>query len=279
MRVVEPKDDERGICGERLDLCRKSPGCGDEDELIRRAMDDGDQHALECIFRIYEGLLRKLARSYESSLLPAADAYQVAAIGLMKALRRYDRERGTAFKSYAYPNIEGELKKFYRDSAEMIRLPRRVWKLRGRIREVEERCLEEDGIRPTAGQIAEILGVGEDEVLEARGADNYLAPLSIDRPMCRGDSDGSFKLMSLLGSEDSNVEKLEDSIAMEDAMGRLPWSLRRVVELRMKGGQTQAQVARQMNISQMQVSRLQRKACDIMRHYVAPEAPRGVSSN
>lgn len=240
-----------------------------ERELVRLAAEEGDRVALEEVFSIYEGLLYKLAHRYQSTLLPLPDAFQVAAVGLMKALRRYDPGRGVPFKSYAYPNIEGELKKFYRDNAEMIRLPRRIWDVRKKVRAAEERFFNQTGMSPKVSQIADILALPEDEILEADAADRFLAPVSIDGPAY---SNADFQLKSTVGVRDRHIEGLGDFMALEEAIERLPANMRRVVELRLRNGWTQASVAKDMGISQMQVSRLQKKACDTIREYVLPRA-------
>lgn len=240
-----------------------------ERELVMRFKETREERALESLFKMNDGLLRRLAGKYKSSLLPFPDAYQVASVGLLKALRRYDPDRGTSFRTYAYPNIEGELKKYYRDHAEMIRVPRRVWKTRNKIRTAEERTLMSTGERLSMSQIANRTGYGEDEILEANEADNFLAPVSIDRPVY---PDGGFRLLSILGTNDPRIDELDDRLALEEAIADLPDNLRRVIELRIQGGRTQVAVARELNISQMQVSRLQRKACGMIREYIFRES-------
>ncbi|MBN1290085.1 MAG: sigma-70 family RNA polymerase sigma factor [Actinobacteria bacterium] len=235
-----------------------------ERKLLKKAIEEEDREAVEGIFSIYGDLLGRLAFKYKSSLLPYTDAYQVAAVGLMKAIRRYDPDRGSAFKFYAYPNIEGELKKFYRDDAEMIRLPRRMWKLKSVIKEAEQSYLSANGTLPTPAHLSEILGIEEKVLLEASCLDNFIAPLSIDKPTC---PDCSFQLGSILGRGDPHLDELEDAIMMEQAVEELPESLREVFELRMKTGRTQASVAKHLGISQMQVSRLESRACGLIRDF------------
>lgn len=236
-----------------------------ETDLIRRAVEEDDTVALESFFSLYEGLLCRLAHTYESSLLPFADAYQVAAVGLMKALRGFDPGRGSTFKSYAYPHVKGELMKFYRDNAEMIRLPRRVWKLKNAVRKAQEKSIQETGELPSLPRLAELSGLVEEEIREAGMADDFLAPISIEAPVY---SDGDFRLGSILGSVDPHIEEIEDCMMLDDAVERLPEALQRVVELRMNSGKTQVSVAREMNMSQIQVSRLQKRACSMIREYI-----------
>ncbi|MEW6554229.1 MAG: sigma-70 family RNA polymerase sigma factor [Actinomycetota bacterium] len=229
-----------------------------EEELVARIVEDDDQRAKEELFRAYGGVLGSLAYRYSSPLLPYNDAFQVAALGLLKALQRYDGGKGVAFKSFAFPYIEGELKKFYRDKAEMVRLPRKLQKLKREVVLYEERFLQRTGREPVVSQVASHIGADEEDVIEALSAMHHLAPLSID--WCGKNGGEQPPLADVLGECDASFEELETSLLLGDALGSLPRRLRRIAELRLKEGWTQKMIAEEMGISQMHVSRLQNEA-------------------
>lgn len=226
--------------------------------LVASINDRDDTEAKELLFSRYEGLLHGLARKYRSPLLPHNDAFQVAALGLMKAVRRFDPEKGQAFKAFAYPNVEGELKKYYRDKAETVRLPRSLQKLKRRLLLVEESFLKSIGREPTLREVASILGEAEEDVVEALAVVNNLAPLSLEGPLAGRESQDS--LGESIGFEDEAFDEVENGILLTEAMKTLPPRLRRIAEMRLINGWTQKKIAQELRISQMHVSRLQRKA-------------------
>lgn len=229
-----------------------------EEELVSRIQESGDERAKEQLFKSYGGILGSLAYRYRSPLLPHNDAYQVAALGLLKALGRFDGGKGVSFKSFAYPYIEGELKKFYRDNAEMVRLPRRLQRLKREVVLFEESCLQSTGREPGVDQVAEHLDADEDDVIEALNATCHLAPLSLD--WC-GDEDGErHPLISSLGACDVSFDEVETRLLLGAALAYLPPRLRHIAELRLKKGWTQKMIAEEMGLSQMHVCRLQNEA-------------------
>ena len=229
-----------------------------EEELVSRIKDGGDKRAKEKLFRAYGGILGSLACRYSSPLLPYNDAYQVAAVGLLKALGRYDRGKGIAFKSFAYPYIEGELKKYYRDKAEMVRLPRKLQRLKREVVLCEERFLQGTGREPVVSQVASHLGAEEEDVIEALAAMRHLGPLSLD--WCAGSGEEQHALVDTLGDYDASFEEVETGLLLGDALGSLPARLRRIAELRLKKGWTQKMIAEELGLSQIHVSRLQNEA-------------------
>ncbi len=221
-----------------------------------------DPRRKELLFARYEGLLHGLAYKYQSPLLTHDDAYQVAALGMMKAVRRFDPARGIPFKAFAFPNVEGELKKYYRDKAEMVRLPRKLQKLKRRVLSSEESFVKSTGREPTVSEVAAMLGEDEEDILEALAAIKDLSPLSLDGPSSsRGEQD---TLACCIGMEDPSFEEVEIEALLSRALKDLSPRLRRIAELRLKEGWTQKRIAQELNISQMHVSRLQGDAMKIL---------------
>jgi RNA polymerase sigma-B factor len=234
----------------------------DERELLDRIREESDPQATEVFFSRYENLLHRFAHKYHSERLPYEDAYQLAALGLLKALRRYDPARGISFITFAYPTVEGELKRHYRDHLEIIRLPRPLRDLRQRINQEARRLWEEEGREPGLGKLAERLGVSEEEVVEALAAQQSASVFSLDA----GGADGSqdVTLGYFLGSYDPAYERVERDLVVERALRRLPARHRRIIELRLRRGWTQTKIAHEMKMSQMHVSRLIREAVDML---------------
>jgi RNA polymerase sigma-B factor len=227
-------------------------------QLLKSINDEDELRAKEVLFERYEGMLHGLAHKYHSPLLPHGDAYQIAAVGMMKAVRRFDPEKGISFKAFAYPNVEGELKKYYRDKAEIVRLPRSLQKMKRRVLLGEESFMRSIGREPTVSEVASIIGENEEDVLEALAAIGDLSPLSLDGPLAPGEERNC--LADGIGVEDETFEEVEIDTLLSQALQGLPPRLRRIAELRLKEGWTQKRIAHDLNISQMHVSRLQGEA-------------------
>lgn len=231
-------------------------------QLVMDIIEKDDPRSKEQLFSRYDGMLHGLAHKYHSPLLPHCDAYQVAALGMMKALRRFDPLKGISFKAFAYPNVEGELKKYYRDKAEMVRLPRKLQKLKRRVLLAEESFMKSTGRGPTVSEVAAMLGEDEEDVLDALAAISDLAPLSLDGPSGSGEEQDP--LAEGIGMEDLSFENVEIDLLLSQALRNLPPRLRRIAALRLKHGWTQKRIADDLNISQMHVSRLQSKAMHML---------------
>lgn len=226
-----------------------------EVDLLKRIREEDDLEAKERIFARYEGLLHRFARRYRSDRLPYEDAFQLAALGLMKAMRRFDPERGVSFITFAYPTVEGELKKHYRDHLEIIRLPRRIRDLRQRINIETGRIWEEEGKEPDVHRLSQRLEVSEEEIIEALAAQQCVNVFSLD----------GTPFSCFVGSCDSSFEEVEKDLVIGKALSSLPMRHRKVMELRLRKGWTQARIASELEISQMHVSRLIREAVEMLR--------------
>lgn len=234
-----------------------------EIDLIQRIREDDDPEAKERFFARYDDLLHRFAHKYHSDRLPYEDAYQLAALGLMKALRRFDPERGVSFITFAYPTVEGELKKHYRDHLEIIRLPRPLRDLRQKIHAETRRILEEEGREPDVRRLSQRLEMSEEEIIEALAAQRYVSVVYLDGKSSDDDEDAP--LSHFIGSCDPSYEQVERDLLVEEALASLPMRHRRVMELRLRQGWTQTRIAKELRISQMHVSRLIQEAVDLLR--------------
>ncbi|GAB3141331.1 hypothetical protein GCM10027290_13900 [Micromonospora sonneratiae] len=203
-------------------------------------------------------LAQHLAQRYSGRGEPTDDLVQTAAIGLIKAIDKFDPSRGVDFAGYAIPTIIGELKRHFRDRTWDIRVPRRLQELRLSISEANNTLLQTLGRSPTVADIAAHLDLTEEEVLEGlEGARAYNA-VSLSTPT--GDGERATELGDTLGGEDSEFELAELRIALGPALATLDEREQRILTLRFYGNLTQSQIAEQIGVSQMHISRLLARA-------------------
>ena len=208
-------------------------------------------------------LAERLARRFHGMGESPADLNQVAALGLMKAIDGFDPEYGTDFGGYATPTIVGELKRYFRDKGWGVHVPRRLQELRIEINRVRDTLGQQLGRSPTPRDVAEHLGVGEDHVLEALVASSAYRPVSLFAPL--GGDDDAGTLADVLGDDDRAIDGVEFRHAVRPLIARLPERERRILSLRFYGNRTQAQIADDLGISQMHVSRLLSRTLDGLR--------------
>ncbi|MGW0821315.1 RNA polymerase sigma factor SigF [Streptomyces sp. NPDC002845] len=199
------------------------------------------------------------------------DLYQVAALGLVKAVDRYDPSRGNAFESYAVPTITGEIKRHFRDHMWVLHVPRRVQDLRNRVRSASKELSQTvSGRRPTVAEIAEYAHLDEDDVRIGMEALDCFSTLSLDAELATGD-DG-FSLGDALGAPDGGFDLVVDRESLKPCLQALPERERTILYLRFFRGMTQSRIARQLGISQMHVSRLISGCCARLREEVLAKA-------
>ena len=203
---------------------------------------------------IHQPLVEHLARRFRNRGEPYDDLVQVATIGLIKAVDRYDPERGVEFSTYATPTIVGEIKRWFRDKGWAIRVPRRLQELRLEIGSATASLTQELGRSPTVAELAERIGAGQDEVLEGLESAAAYSTLSLDAPE-GSEADGP-SVLDMLGVEDEALEGVENREALKPLLAGLPERERRILLLRFFAGMTQSQIAVEVGISQMHVSRL-----------------------
>ncbi|MGK5632342.1 RNA polymerase sigma factor SigF [Streptomyces sp. URMC 123] len=216
-------------------------------------------------------MAERLARQFRNRGESLEDLEQVAALGLVKAVTRYDPERGTAFESFAVPTVVGEVKRHFRDHMWGLHVPRRVQELRNRVRSaVRELSHSLDGRGPSVGEIAEYTGLSEREVrLGMEALDSY-TPLSLDAELS-GTEDG-YTLVDTLGDVEPGFDRVVDRESLRPRLSQLPERERKILYMRFFCDMTQARIAEQLGISQMHVSRLINRTCERLCAQVMAEA-------
>lgn len=199
-------------------------------------------------------LAQHLARRYANRGEPLEDLIQVARVGLLKAVDRFDPTRGVEFLSYAVPTITGELRRHFRDSGWDVRIPRRLQELNLRITSATDELSQLNGRAPTASELAAHLDLPRDEIVEGLQARNAYSSKSIDLPS--GPESDAPSLADSLGAEDQRFEAVENREALIPLLARLPARERKILSLRFFQDMTQTQIAQEIGISQMHVSRL-----------------------
>jgi RNA polymerase sigma-B factor len=222
--------------------------------------------------RIIEDLLplaTHIANRFRNRGEPFDDLVQVANLALIKAVDGFDPERGVSFSSYAVPFIAGELKRHFRDRTWHIRVPRRLQELSLQINRATDELTQQLGRSPTVADLAAHLDVGEEETIEALEAAGAYHSLSLDAPA--GGEDGSSTLVDLIGSEDTELAEVDARVALPPLLATLPVREQRILAMRFFGNLTQSQIAAEMGISQMHVSRLITKALATLRRALMEE--------
>lgn len=228
-------------------------------ELFTRWQQHCDQSAREELVRRYLPLARKLARKYSGAREPFDDLMQVASLGLVKAVDRFDADRGTAFSSFAVPTILGELKRYFRDLGWSAHVPRGAQELAIKIQEGRERLTTKTGHSPTVNELAEYLELSIEDVVDGLETAAAHHASSLDVPL--DDRDGEPRtLTDLLGGDDERFEFVDVTVSIGAVARHLSKRERQVLALRFFKGCTQTEIANQIGVSQMQVSWILRRA-------------------
>jgi RNA polymerase sigma-B factor len=208
----------------------------------------------EKLVEIHLPLVEHLARRFRNRGEPLDDLIQVATIGLIKSVDRFDAERGVEFSTYATPTIVGEIKRHFRDKGWAVRVPRRLQELRLSLTSATAELSQRNGRAPTVGELAVHLKLSEEEVLEGLESANAYSTLSLDVPE-QGEQDSPVVADSL-GAEDEELEGVEYRESLKPLLAKLPPREKKILLLRFFGNMTQSQIAEEIGISQMHVSRL-----------------------
>lgn len=227
----------------------------EEIELLRRYSETRDPGARERLVERFMPLARSLALRYRNGGEPTEDLIQVANLGLIKAIDRFEPERRSNFVAFAAPTILGELRHYFRDHSWSVRLPRSLQERSMRIAEVSGEIRAETQAAPSLAAVAERCDLSEDEVIEALQADEARRTTSLDRPTAR-DEEESAPVVETIGREEMGYERAEAELASERA--ELRPKEREALHLRFHEGLTQREIGAKIGVSQMQVSRLLR---------------------
>lgn len=246
---------------------RSAPRASDAalEELFERWQTRGDRHAREALVERFMPLARRLARRYLSAREPIEDLMQVASLGLLKAIDRFDTSRGNRFAAFAVPTILGELRRHFRSVSWAVHVPRGAQERALEVDKASDALRAVSGRAPTVRELAEYLEIEDSEVLDALQTTQAQDALSLDAPFSGDDEQGADPRSETIGREDTGYALVEDSSAVAQALRRLSPRERHIVELRFVAEMTQSEIADQVGLSQMQISRLLRRSLQEMR--------------
>ncbi len=240
-------------------------------EQYRGAKDGAERE--ECRNRIvekYYPFALKIARKFDRHGVDLDDLNQVAALALIKGVERFDPSVGVKFSTYIAPTIMGEIKNYFRDRARPIRLSRKANETRVAIHAAEDELTVELGRKPSVREVAARAGISEEDAVRFAEAGSVV---SFDQPVYRGEEESAVSLYDLIAaSDDGAVEQIENRDLLDRAMAHLSEAENRVLALRFGESLSQAETARRMGSSQMQVSRLERKALGKLREIITKKA-------
>jgi RNA polymerase sigma-B factor len=229
------------------------------EELFVRWQEHGERGARDELVQRFLPLARKLARRYNGAREPFDDLLQVASLGLVKAVDRYELERGTAFSSFAVPTILGELKRYFRDLGWAVHVPRGAQELAVKVEEAQQRLSSRTGHVPTVYELAQYLEIPVEDVLDALETARAHHASSLDAPHDDGEGE-SGSVVDSFGCEDPALLLADDRVMVGQAARRLSEREREVLRLRFVRDLTQTQIAASVGVSQMQISRILRRA-------------------
>ena len=241
----------------------------DDKILLRRYHEDGDLAAREELIERYMSLVRSLARRYAYRGEQLDDLVQIGAIGLIKAIDRL--ERGVELTTYATPNIIGEIKRHFRDKGWSVRVPRGLQELNVQVSKLIEQLTVQLGRSPTIPELAKAAGVEEEQVLEALESGRAYTSVSLSTGG-GSDEDGELDPLESLGTIEHQYEVSEDRAVLAPGFKVLDERERKILHLRFFSGLTQSQIAAEIGISQMHVSRLIRRSLEKIREEIAEES-------
>ncbi len=232
---------------------------------------DGDESAREQALVELMPLVRALASRYAGRGEPIEDLVQVGSIGLIKAVDRFDVDRGVDIASYAVPTIVGEIRRHFRDKAWAMHVPRRLKELSLRLSRTLDQLTTELGRSPTIAELAAAAGVDEEDAIDALDSMNAYSTRSLHAPF---DDSSDDSLSERLGADELGYAEVEEGSIVSAGLDALDERERQIVELRFFHELTQSQIASEIGISQMHVSRLLRRALATMRGRIEEGAPR-----
>jgi RNA polymerase sigma-B factor len=223
-------------------------------DLFEQLKTTSDPRVRDELVEMHLPLVEYLARRFRNRGEPLDDLIQVATIGLIKSVDRFDTERGVEFSTYATPTIVGEIKRHFRDKGWAIRVPRRLQELKLALTKATAELAQKQGRAPTVAELAAYLKLSEEEILEGLESANAYSAISLDSP--DGGDDDAPAVADTLGHVDEALEGVEYRESLKPLLEKLPPREKRILLLRFFGNMTQSQIATELGISQMHVSRL-----------------------
>jgi RNA polymerase sigma-B factor len=229
------------------------------------------ERLIEEISTAWLPMAHRIARGYRNRGEHLEDLQQVASLGLMKAITRYDPDRAEAFETFAIPTIKGELRRHFRDYTWSVHVPRRVQEARAKVRTARRELAQQPGgDTPTVKEMAACCGLSEQEVRDGMSALESFSALSLDKQATGADFDGA-ALVDLLGECDHAYDLVVDREAVKRGLRRLPFREKRILYLRFFEDKTQSSIAEELGVSQMHVSRLLSRTCAWLRRQALPD--------
>jgi RNA polymerase sigma-B factor len=239
-------------------------------ELFRRYHEKGDEAARDELITMYLNLVKYLAHRFRNRGEPIDDLIQVGTIGLIKAIDRFDTGRQVEFTTYATPTIVGELKRYFRDKGWAVKVPRRLQELSFKVNQAIDALTQKNQRSPKIIEIAEYLSVSAEEVIEALETSEAYNLVSLDSDR-NSDGNDSFSILEYIGKDDHFMSVVDDRATLSASLKLLTPQEQRVLYLRFFEGRTQTEIAKQLAISQMQVSRLLRRTLKVLRESLVRE--------
>lgn len=236
----------------------------DDADLLQRYHEDGDIRARQVLIERYVGFVRRLAQRYARRGEQLDDLTQVGCVGLIKAIDRYDGGHGASLTTYAAPNILGEIKRHFRDRGWSVRVPREIQELNVRLQKTIDELTTKFARSPSVDELAEASGSTTEQVLEALESSSAYSTLSLSEPTGGDDADAP-EPMDVVGTADEEFERTEERLTLATGIKRLPAREQSILHLRFFEGLTQSEIAQQIGISQMHVSRLIRDSLERVR--------------
>jgi RNA polymerase sigma-B factor len=249
----------------------RSTRAREDRELFVRYLRDGEPGARDMLVERFLPLSRQLARRYQRADEPFDDLAQVAALGLLKAIDRFDPEREVAFSSYAVPTILGEIKRHFRDRTWAVRVPRDLQELALKVDRAVADLSKDLQYPPSVSQIAESVRASEEQVLEALEAAGAYRATSIDAPRPGGEDDAGDTVGDAVGRADLGFGLAEDRATLERLMTALGEREREVLRLRFVEDLTLGEIGERIGVSQMQISRIIRQSLSRLRSAAGEE--------
>lgn len=257
----------------RLRRVSKGKPAWDKDrtrELFRRYKEEGDEEAREQLIVSHVNLVRYIAAKFKNRGEPLDDLIQVGTIGLIKAIDRFDPSRGLEFTTYATPTIMGEIKRHFRDKGWTIRVPRRLQELSAKVNTVTDELTAELQRSPSIDEIAARLGMTPDEVLEAMESSSAYSSVPLEGQGGTEEDDAP-AVIDRYASVDNDLEASDDRMILEDVISEFPEADQQAIRMRYLDGMTQVEIAKKLGISQVQVSRMLRRALRRIQEKIDPE--------
>lgn len=249
-------------------VTRKTVSRASSNELFERWLHACDRQARDELIRRFLPLARKLARRYAPTSELGDDLLQVASLGLVKAVERFDPGRGCAFTSFAVPTIVGEIKRYFRDTGWALHVDRGAQELARKVVDAQQQIAPRLGHPPRIDELALYMEMSEEEVLEGLQAAEAYGTVSLDAPLPSEDEDVGGRLEAI-GNEDHRLQLVDEQATILAAAKHLPRRERQILYLRFGEDLTQSAIAERVGVSQMQVSRLLRRSLQRLRELTA----------